>query len=59
MRSFVAPNGSNRLEHIVMVGPLFLGAIFAIMWLSGSLLAHDIRAYHDAELRMRRCPKRL
>ncbi|HVT52800.1 MAG TPA: hypothetical protein VHE77_14570 [Dongiaceae bacterium] len=42
-----------------MVGPLFLGAIFAIMWLSGSLLAQDIRAYHEAELRVRRCPKRL
>lgn len=42
-----------------MAGPLFLGAIFAIMWLSGSLLARDIRAYHEAELRMRRCPKRL
>jgi hypothetical protein len=42
-----------------MVGPLFLIGIFAIMWLSGSLLAQDLRAYHEAELRMRRCPKRL
>jgi len=42
-----------------MAGPLFLGAIFAIMWLAGSLLAQDVRAYHAAELRMRRCPKRL
>mgnify|MGYP001602645375 CR=1 FL=1 len=42
-----------------MVGPLFLGAIFAIRWLSGSLLAHDIRGYHEAERRVRRGPKRI
>jgi len=59
VRSRVAPERSNRLEHITMAGPLFLVGIFAIMWLSASLLAHDIRAYHDAELRIRRCPKRL
>jgi hypothetical protein len=41
------------------VGPLFSVTILAIMWLSGSLLAQDIRAYHAAELRIRRCPKRL
>jgi hypothetical protein len=38
---------------------LFLSAILGILWLSGTLLAHDIRAYHAAELRLRRCPKRI
>jgi formate hydrogenlyase subunit 4 len=42
-----------------MVEPLFLGAVFAIMWLSGSLFAEDIQAWHEAERRVERCPKRL
>jgi hypothetical protein len=42
-----------------MIGPLFIGAIFAILLLSGSLFVEDIRAWHDAERRVARCPKRL
>ena len=42
-----------------MMVPLFLGAIVAIMWLSGALLAQDLRAYRAAEIRVRRCPRHL
>jgi hypothetical protein len=36
--------------------PLFLGLVFAIMWLSTSLLAEDLRSLHAAERRLARCP---
>jgi hypothetical protein len=42
-----------------MAEPLFLMGVLAILWLSGALLARDLRAYHHAELRIRRCPQRL
>jgi hypothetical protein len=36
--------------------PIFLGVVFAIMWLSGSLLAVDLEAMRAAERRLQRCP---
>jgi hypothetical protein len=36
--------------------PIFLGAVFAIMWLSGSLLADDLETIRAAEHRLAACP---
>lgn len=36
--------------------PIFLGTVFAIMWLSSTLLADDLENLHAAELRLARCP---
>jgi len=37
--------------------PIFLGAIFAIMWLSASLLADDLETMRAAERRLMLCPE--
>jgi hypothetical protein len=39
--------------------PVFLGLVFVIMWLSGSLLAADLQSLRAAELRLARCPARV
>ena len=36
--------------------PIFLGVVFAIMWLSGSLFADDLEAMRAEERRLARCP---
>ena len=36
--------------------PVFLGMVFVIMWLSGSLFAADIAQLQAAERRILRCP---
>jgi hypothetical protein len=36
--------------------PIFLGMVFAIIWLSSSLLADDLESLRAAELRLARCP---
>ena len=36
--------------------PIFLGAVFAIMWLSASLLADDLETIRAAERRLAFCP---
>ena len=36
--------------------PIFLGAVFAIMWRSASLLADDLETMRAAELRLAACP---
>jgi hypothetical protein len=36
--------------------PIFLGVVFAIMWLSGSLFADNLEAMRAAERRLARCP---
>lgn len=36
--------------------PIFLGLVFAIMWLSTSLLAEDIARHRATERRLARCP---
>jgi hypothetical protein len=36
--------------------PIFLGMMFAILWLSASLLAEDIASLRAAEHRLKRCP---
>ncbi|HVO02001.1 MAG TPA: hypothetical protein VMT54_07350 [Candidatus Cybelea sp.] len=42
-----------------MVEPLFLAVVFAIVWLSGSLLAEDIRTWHATKRRLQHCPVRV
>lgn len=42
-----------------MVEPLFFVAVAAIFLLSGSLFAHDVRAWHATERRLQRCPVRV
>ncbi|WP_395020572.1 hypothetical protein [Dongia sp.] len=37
--------------------PIFLGAVFAIMWLSSSLLADDLESLRATEQRLARCPR--
>ena len=36
--------------------PIFLSMMFAIIWLSSSLLAEDIARLHATERRLARCP---
>jgi hypothetical protein len=36
--------------------PIFLGMVFAIMWLSSTLLADDLESLRAAEHRLARCP---
>jgi hypothetical protein len=36
--------------------PIFLGMVFAILWLSASLLAEDIESLNAAERRLALCP---
>jgi hypothetical protein len=36
--------------------PIFLGAVFAILWLSSSLLADDLETLRATERRLQRCP---
>jgi hypothetical protein len=36
--------------------PIFLGAVFAIMWLSATLLAADLETLRAAEQRLALCP---
>jgi|APAra7269096979_1048534.scaffolds.fasta_scaffold20186_2 hypothetical protein len=36
--------------------PIFLGVVFAILWLSTSLLAEDIALARATERRLARCP---
>jgi hypothetical protein len=36
--------------------PIFLGMVFAIIWLSSSLLADDLESLRAAEHRLARCP---
>jgi hypothetical protein len=47
--------GSFRLETLAME-PIFLGAVFAIMWLSSSLLAGDLETLRATERRLALCP---
>ena len=37
--------------------PVFLGMVFAIMWLSGSLFASDLENMREAERRLALCPR--
>ena len=39
--------------------PIFLGMVFAIMWLSSTLLADDLESLRAAEHRLARCPARI
>ena len=39
-----------------MMEPVFLGTVFAILWLSGSLFAADIQAFTATERRLARVP---
>ena len=39
--------------------PMFLGAVFMIMWLSASLFAVDIENLRATERRLARCPARI
>ncbi len=36
--------------------PIFLGTVFAILWLSASLLAADIESLNATERRLALCP---
>jgi hypothetical protein len=36
--------------------PIFLGMVFAILWLSASLLATDIESLNATERRLALCP---
>jgi hypothetical protein len=36
--------------------PIFLGMVFAILWLSASLFAEDIASARATERRLQRCP---
>jgi hypothetical protein len=45
----------STLEADIME-PVFLGIVFAIMWLSASLLAADLENLRAAERRLALCP---
>lgn len=47
------------LDLEAVMGTVFLGMVFAIMWLSASLFAADIRNLHEEERRLARCPARV
>ncbi|GAB2176314.1 hypothetical protein DLREEDagr8_18720 [Dongia sp. agr-C8] len=46
----------GRFDWRRIMEPIFLAAVFAIMWLSSSLLADDLESLRAAELRLARCP---
>jgi hypothetical protein len=39
--------------------PIFLAAVFAIVWLSASLFAADLETLRAEERRLARCPARI
>jgi len=58
-RSLAMPSASKAEGVRNMVETVFLAVVFAIMWLSGSLFAEDIQAWHAAERRRHYCPVRV
>jgi hypothetical protein len=46
----------GRFGWRLIMEPIFLGAVFAIMWLSSSLLADNLESLRAAEQRLARCP---
>jgi hypothetical protein len=57
----IAPAGAGggRLEMEEVMEPVFLGMVFAIMWLSASLFAAEVKNLRAAERRHARCPIRV
>jgi len=47
---------TGEIDWRRIMEPIFLGAVFAILWLSGSLLAQDLATLRAAERRLAVCP---